>query len=279
MIDKSNVKRADFTKNLIDQVIIKVDFSGAIIDLSDIIKGIRSHLSTSGYNYIVKGRIGQGQINVNFDPDKLPDVNVSSIDSDNYVFKHDNGKFEIHVNEHHMFFYAKLNKEMIHFDTYAKPIFQTLNLIRIFNGDYLPISRIGLRKINIVIADDDKFGYTKFEDGVFPKSVLDKYFENRVIGKFEDKYLSDNGNVNFTRLTDKGIELIENIEYERVRYVIDIDSYLEKSVNNLSKLNEMSKFDFYKNIENTFTELNNLCYDFFIACCRLDYIYELIHKL
>lgn len=276
---KSEIKRKDFKKSLIVSVIINIDFPNSIIDLNSVIKEVKPYLFKEGYNILLKGRIGVGQINFNINKDNNSEIDASTVDSDNYIFKDEKEIYEFNINEQGLLFKAKINKEIIRFDTYAKDIVNVVEIIKKTNQDYLPITKIDLRKLNMDMIQyendvkDRDYIENHFEEGIFSQLLDCNQKAYKLDGlNNQNKYSNENNEINFNRLLDHGYIIKDNQQKEiRTRFIIDIISS-RKSKNRIIDLN-------YSNLKNELndilTELNDLCYDFFISSCKLEYLSEL----
>lgn len=261
------IKRSDYKKTLLDSVAIRIDYAGSIIDLPDTIKAIKPKLDTLGFKDMRKGRIGQGQINVNLkDPTQPPEVEFKSQDGDNYFFYLDN-LYEIQVNDIYVMLIAKLKGQYISFNDYSHYISDILSAIRSSNGDYLKIIRIGLQKINLHINLDPSIRKSYFKPNVFPNSVLSDFDNSIVASNYLENYIHEGCNINYSRMFDTGLILDEGKERKAYRFIIDIDAYVSAQNDHdmIKRINDCSNFD--KTFEDNLIILNNVIYDFFENSC------------
>ncbi len=270
------LKRIEYKKTLIDTVIIRVDYPGTIIHLPDTIRYIKPILEELGFKEMRKGRVGQGQINVDLkDPTQPPKIEFTSQSGDNYFFFND--IYEIQVNETYVMYIAKLNKKLIRFTDYYQHMLKVLTAIRAGNSNLLGIVRIGLQKINVLYKDDPSYRYTYFNENVFPKSVLEEYNESLVMNNNLENYINEQCNVNFGRHFDNGIIVEKNEEKLVYRFVLDIDAYVAEQNNHemITQINNCVEFE--KEFDSILVKLNNVIFKFFENSCT-DELKEFLTK-
>lgn len=269
--DKEDVKRKQLTSNILNKVILRIDFL-RIIKIEDLVSEVQEYLNNENFNLTNDEFINTVEFAIN-DPD------ISAMNGFNvkknikrqkvYNFKNSNNTC-LAITESCIIFNIdcknRYNLEE-YIDVFCNIIIKAQNKF-----DFIKFIRVGLRKINNIICVPENL-YDCFDENFFKNITIDKehkknikYMKRTSLDNFAySKYL-----FNVSKVVQEGIfNDNENTDIKAVNAILDIDGYLKDN-----KL--LEDFKDTESIKDVILNINDDIFNIFKSMLTISFINDLI---
>lgn len=262
--DKGIFVRKDFKCNILQKILLKLEYKG-VIDLDKSISKISEKIGEY-FTTVDEGTLKK----MNYDLDSLikRDFRISSDDVEKskcYRFFNEETKDMLLINKYFIDFDVNCNKYQ-RFDYYSGIFADTVMSLKETNKFFRPI-KLSHRKINSCILLDINRLYDYFEKSYYYNHTLEKSIskESNIIFDKSEKLNSfkiKDTDINLINFIEKGYIQENDKEIEAYRIVLDIEGYINDDILTYEQKNEYEKrlFRINDNIFNIFKEV--LTYSF-----------------
>ncbi|ACA56197.1 TIGR04255 family protein [Clostridium botulinum] len=266
---KSEINRKDLTANILNKVIIRLDFL-RIVNIQELVSELQGYLSTLDFFLTNQDFVNDIEFQIN-DPEILSTDNFSvkkSIKREQiYNFENTNNTVELAISENFIAFNIDCKREYS-LEKYIT-IFSKIVILAQKKFTFIKFIRIGLRKINNIICKDENLYYC-FEKDFLPdiKIQTSEIREIRYMKRQALDNLSYNKHLfNIFKIIQEGTLGNKNTE-RAFNAILDIDGYLKETI--------PERFEDYDDVKKTIIGINYDIFDIFKSMITYNFANDLI---